>query len=429
MKPDAVNDKRPSDASGGEFAPLRDILVVDLTRVLAGPLCTQYLADLGATVVKVESRDGGDDTRGWPPFVGEDGAIFLSVNRNKQSISLDLKSTEGKEIVTRLVRKADIFIESFRKGVIERLGLDYQTLKAIKPDLVYCSISGFGRTGDLSSQPGYDLMAQAFSGIMSITGEKDRLPVRSSYSPMDQTTGINAVVGILAALRHRDATGQGQYLEVSLFESALGLLGYVAQAFWASGRLPERRGTVHESLCPYQAFVTKDEPILVGVGNDSLWRSFSAAIGLGHLASDPKFATNAARVACFDETVRLVSEKIALKSSAEWEVILSAAGVPHSAINSIDRVLALQHTQQREMIMSYEHPHYGPLKGMALPIHFAERPRTVRSAPPLVGEHTSAVLRSIGYAAEDIENLKKQGVVHQADELSAVDRVHQASTK
>ncbi len=412
MKTKEGKDVRLVNGEGvAGFAPLRGILVVDLSRVLAGPLCTQYLADLGATVMKIEAPAGGDDTRGWPPFVGTDGAIFLAVNRNKQSIALDLKSPDAVEIITRMVRKADVFIESFRKGVIERLGLSYEALREIKPDLIYCSISGFGRTGDLSSQPGYDLMAQAFSGVMSMTGEKDRLPVRSSYSPMDQTTGINAVVGILAALRHRDTTGQGQYLEVSLFESALGLLGYTAQAFWASGRLPERRGTVHESLCPYQAFATKDDPILVGVGNDSLWRSFAVAIGLGHLANDPKFATNADRVAHFDETVGLVAECLEKKSVAEWQDILFKAGVPHSPINPVDRVLALEHTRQRNMVMEYEHPHYGKMKTMALPIHFAERERTVRSAPPLIGEHTSAVLSGLGYSPSEIEAFKQKGVV------------------
>ena len=263
------------------FLPLAGIRVLDLTKVLAGPLCTQYLGDLGGDVIKVEPVGTGDDTRTWPPRVEGDGAVFLSCNRNKRSIALDLKSPGGLAVLMDLVRDADLFVESYRTGAMDRLGLGYTALHAINPRLIYCSISGFGRTGPLATLPGYDVMVQAFSGVMSITGEKSGGPVRSAFSPLDQTTGIWAAFGMLAALRERDATGVGRFLEVSLFETALAFLGYTAQTFWATGREPERAGSGHESLCPYQAFRAADGDILIAAGNDKLWRIFCSVCRLG----------------------------------------------------------------------------------------------------------------------------------------------------
>ena len=290
------------------FKPLAGKRVLDFTKVLAGPLCTQYLSDLGAEVIKIEPTEVGDETRRWPPFRQGQGAVFLSVNRNKHSLAVDLKTPEGQAVVRRIARTADIAIESFGTGVAERLGIDYAALKAEKPDLVYCSISGFGRTGPRAGSPGYDVILQAFSGVMSLTGEPGGGPIRSPISPIDQTTGMHALSGILAALLHRDQTGEGTYLEVSLFETAVGFLGYNLQSFWERGVQPEKCGSGHESLCPYQAFEASDAPMMIGIANDNLWRRFCRAVGREELIDDPRFRTNPDRVANFDVTVGLVQD-------------------------------------------------------------------------------------------------------------------------
>lgn len=393
------------------FAPLAGIRVLDMSKVLAGPMCGQYLADLGASVIKVEPCDGGDDTRGWPPIIGEDGAVFLSANRNKRSIAVDLKTAAGREVVMRLLDDSDVLLESYRKGAMERLGLGREALRARYPRLIYASISGFGRTGPLSPLPGYDVMTQAFSGIMGVTGEKGGPPVRAAFSPLDQTTGIWAALGILAALRERDATGQGRYLEVSLYETAMAFMGYTAQIYWETGRRPQRCGSGHESLCPYQVFPAADGDILIAVGNDSLWRSFCDVAGLAQIKDDPRFRTNADRVAHFDETVARVAACTRNKPVAEWTRLLGAAGVPNSPIHSLDEVLAMPHTAERGIVMDYEHAAYGPMKTMAMPVTFDAAPRRVGLPPPQLGEHTAEILAGLGYEAAEVERLNREGVV------------------
>lgn len=415
MSVDALGSPSASPATGRastDFAPLRGIRVADLSKVLAGPLCTQYLSDLGATVIKIEPCQTGDDSRAWPPLKGRDGAVFLSANRNKQSLAIDLKTAAGRGIVLRLVERVDVLVESYRKGVTDRLGLDYASVRKRNNRLVYASISGFGRTGPLSELPGYDLVAQAFSGIMDITGESEGGPIRSAFSPLDQTTGIWAALGILAALRHRDATGEGKYVEVSLFETAIAFLGYTAQIYWTKGDVPRRFGSGHESLCPYQAFKAADNYLLIAVGNDKLWRQFCHAVGLNDFVDDPRFRTNADRVTRFAETVALVSERIKRKRVADWTEILTAAGVPNSPVNSVDKVLALPHTRECGIILDYEHPVHGPLKSIAMPVSFGSQPRTVRSAPPMLGRHTVEILRDLGFADSEIENWLREGIVY-----------------
>jgi crotonobetainyl-CoA:carnitine CoA-transferase CaiB-like acyl-CoA transferase len=408
---DAKHPASGNPRSDTGFAPLKGIRILDLTKVLAGPLCTQYLADLGASVVKVEPCDGGDDTRSWPPHMGNDGAIFLNSNRNKQSLALDLKSEAGREVVWRLIERSDVLVESYRKGAMDRLGLDYDSVKKRNPRLIYASISGFGRTGPLSGLPGYDVMMQAFSGIMGFTGEKDGGPVRSPFSPLDQTTGIWAAFGILSALRHRDATGEGKYLEVSLYETAMAFQGPNAQAYWTNGRPPQPCGSGHEYLCPYQAFKASDRYILVAVGNDKLWRQLCAVADLNEYVDDPRFRTNSQRVAHFAETVELVGSRIRQKTVAEWADILTAAGVPNSPINTLDDVLDMPHTAERGVIMDYEHPAYGPLKAVAMPVRFDGVNREVRSAPPMLGQHSASVLRELGFRDDEIERMKKAVVI------------------
>ncbi len=393
------------------FAPLAGIRVLDLSRVLAGPLCTQMLADLGADIVKIEPCEGGDETRGWPPFVGGDGAIFLAVNRGKRSVAVDLKTEAGREIVLRLARDADVLVENFRTGVVQRLGIDYAAIKRVNPRVIYASISGYGRSGPLATLPGYDAMAQAYCGVMSLTGEPDSPPVRSAPSPLDQTTGIVAAFGIVTALHERDRTGQGRLLEVSLYDTALTLLGYSAQTYWATGKMPQRSGSGHGSLCPYQAFEAADGRVMIGVANDGLWRRFCAAAGLEGIRDDPRFHNNAARVTHFAETVGIVAARVKTKTVAQWIEILNAASVPVAPINSLDQVLAHEQTAASGMLLSYEHPAYGSLQGMGLPIRFDGGARKAGAPPPLLGEHTVEVLRSLGYDDTSIETWRKQGVL------------------
>jgi formyl-CoA transferase len=273
--------------------------VLDLSKVLAGPLCAQYLGDLGADIIKVETVGQGDETRGWPPFPAPGlGTVFLSANRNKRSIAVDMKTEKGREIVHALARSADVAIESFGTGVAERLGIDAATLRSLNDRLIHCSISGFGRSGPLKNSPGYDVILQAFCGIMSMTGDEDGGYIRSPISPIDQMTGVHAFSGILASLYAREKTGKGAAIQVSLFETALGLLGYNLQTYWERGVQPPKCGSSHESLCPYQAFEAADGPIMIGVANDNLWRKFCAVAGLGAIADDPKRAVSILRLWC-----------------------------------------------------------------------------------------------------------------------------------
>jgi crotonobetainyl-CoA:carnitine CoA-transferase CaiB-like acyl-CoA transferase len=394
---------------------LHGVRVLDLSAVLAGPLCTQYLADLGAEVIKVESPRGGDEVRGWPPFREGMSTAFLAVNRNKKSVALDLKTAAGRAVVHRLAKSSDVVVESNSTGVSERLGIDDATLRAINPKLVYCAISGFGRTGPLAADRGYDMVMQAFTGIMALTGEPGGGPVRSAFSPVDQTTGLNAVIGILAGLIERGRTGTGTYFEVSLFETAVSLLGYHLQKYWETGTLPQRVGAGHESRCPYQAFETADSPLLLGVANDPTWRRFCRAAGLEELAEDPRYATNSDRLDRFDEVVAIVQEALRHESREGWLERLIPMGIPCSPLNTIAELSSAEHTAARGILMDYEHPLLGPLRGVALPIQFDAQPRTVLSPPPLLGQHTAEVLRDLGYSPEEIGELREAGAVAGAD--------------
>jgi crotonobetainyl-CoA:carnitine CoA-transferase CaiB-like acyl-CoA transferase len=392
--------------------PLTGIRVLDLSKVLAGPLCAQYLGDLGADVIKVETVGQGDETRGWPPFPAPGlGTVFLSANRNKRSIAVDMKTAKGREIVHTLAKSADVAIESFGTGVAERLGIDATTLRALNDRLVHCSISGFGRSGPLKNSPGYDVILQAFCGIMSMTGDQDGGYIRSPISPIDQMTGVHAFSGILALLYAREKTGAGGSIQVSLFETALGLLGYNLQTYWERGVQPPKCGSSHESLCPYQAFEAADGPIMIGVANDNLWRKFSSVAGLMDIVDDPRFRTNADRVAHRNETISHVQAAIARHSVAFWNDRLADVGVPCAPINSIAQLLDHPHTRASGVVLEYNHSTAGPLNGIGHPVLIDGAVRHAGLPPPMLGQHTDDVLSEMGLSPESISELRRGRVI------------------
>jgi len=390
--------------------PLKGMRVLDLTRVLAGPLCTQTLGLLGAEVIKVEGVGDGDEMRHWPPFREGTGTAFLAYNRNKKSISLDLKRPESIELVRRLMATSDVVIESGSTGAMERLGLGYADAAKIRPDVIYCSISGFGRVGPLKDAKGYDLMLQAFSGIMAMTGEAGGNAVRSPFSPIDQVTGHHAVVGILGALLQRAQTKQGALVEVSLLETATHLVAYHLQSFWETGKLPERIGCGHPSLVPYQPFETLDKPILVGIANDALWRSFCKAFGLEAIGAEERFATNRRRVDNREATVRLVQEILASQPSEALLARLIECGIPCSPINTLADLSQHEQLKALGMIQTYTHPSLGELKVVAPPITFDRVKAGVDAPAPMLGEHTREVLAEIGCTSDEIDGYLASGI-------------------
>lgn len=392
--------------------PLTGIRVLDLSKVLAGPLCAQYLGDLGADIIKVETVGQGDETRGWPPFPAPGlGTVFLSANRNKRSIAVDLKTEKGREIVHALARSADVALESFGTGVAERLGIDGPTLRVLNERLIHCSISGFGRSGPLKNSPGYDVILQAFCGIMSMTGDEDGGYIRSPISPIDQMTGVHAFSGILALLYAREKTGKGGTIQVSLFETALGLLGYNFQTYWERGVQPPKCGSGHESLCPYQAFEAADGPIMIGIANDNLWRKFCTVAGLDTIVDDPRFRTNADRAAHRKETIGHVQPAIAQHPVAYWNDALAGAGVPCAPINSIAQLLEHPHTTASGIIVEYEHQAAGRLKGVGHPVLIDGAERQAGLPPPMHGQHTDEVLIEMGLSSETIGELRQARIV------------------
>jgi formyl-CoA transferase len=392
--------------------PLAGIKVLDLSRVLAGPLCAQYLGDLGAEVIKVEAVGQGDETRGWPPFPAPGlGTVFLSANRNKRSIAIDMKSDKGRKLVHELAKSSDVAIESFGTGVAERLEIDAASLRALNDRLIHCSISGFGRTGPLRTSPGYDVILQAFSGIMSMTGDDGGGYIRSPISPIDQLTGVHAFSGVLAGLLAREKSGKGAAIQVSLLDTALGLLGYNLQTYWQRGTQPPKCGSSHESLCPYQAFEAADGPIMIGVANDNLWRKFCAVTGLNAIVDDPKFRTNAERVKHRSETLHHAEAAIATNTVAHWNATLNEVGIPCSPINTLAQLLDHPHTKANKLIMQYDHPEAGRLNCVGHPVTFLGEERDPGLPPPVLGQHTDDVLTDMGMSAASIAELRRDKVV------------------
>ena len=392
--------------------PLDGIRVVDLSRVLAGPFCGALLGDLGADVVKVEEPGSGDEGRSWAPQRDGESPGFLVNNRNKRGIAVDLKQPEGVEIVRRLASRADVLVENFRSGAMEAFGLGYEALAAANPRLVYVSVSAFGRTGPRANEAGYEAVMQAFGGIMSITGEERGAPVRCGASFVDLATGILCALGVLAALRTRDATGVGQRVDGSLLETALGLLNYQAENFLVAGEVPRALGSAHPSLAPYRNFRCKDgQWVFVAGANDRLWKRLAVAIGLDSMVDDPRYAKNLARVAHREEVDGAVAGAIARLDRDEVLRRLSAASVPVAPVNTVDQLIADPQTKSRPMMREVDHPKLGRIPLLGFPLAFSAIDPGIRRPPPGLGEHTDEVLGEIGYSAEEIASFRARGVV------------------
>jgi crotonobetainyl-CoA:carnitine CoA-transferase CaiB-like acyl-CoA transferase len=388
------------------------VRVLDLSRILSGPFATMVFADLGADVIKLENPDTGDDTRQWaPPYQGDQSAYFLAINRNKRGIAVDLKTDRGRDIAQRLADGADILVENFRPGAAGRLGLGYAELSARNPRLIYASISGYGQTGPYASQPGYDAIAQALGGVVSVTGAADGEPVRVGTPVADIGAAMWAAIGVLAALHARATTGHGDWIDISLLDGQIAWLTYVAGGYFATGEVPRRYGSAHPTIVPYQALRTGDGYLMVAVGNDTLWQRFAPLLGLPELVDDPRFATNPDRVVHRAELIPLIEEALAARGSAAWAEEMSRAGIPAGAINTVDQALAHPQVVARDMVLTTEHPTAGTLRMPGSPLKLSRHSTSVRRPPPLLGEHTDEVLGELGYSADDISALHRDGVV------------------
>jgi crotonobetainyl-CoA:carnitine CoA-transferase CaiB-like acyl-CoA transferase len=391
---------------------LEGIRIIDLTEYLAGPYCSMILADLGAEVVKVEQPGRGDGSRQWgPPFLGGESAYYLSVNRNKRSLALNLKSDKGRSIFYRLSSTADVFIENFRPGIAQKLGVDYATLSKHNDRLVYCSISGFGQNGPYANKPLYDIIGQGVSGLMSITGEKGRPPVKVGIAISDICGGMFAAVGILAGIAVREKTGRGQRIDISIMDGLVSWLSHQAGGFLATGVNPERLGSSHPTIAPYQAFKASDSYFVVAVGNDALWSKFCEALYLNELFADERFHTNPERVKHREELAQILGDLFVTKPASEWIERIEARGVPCGPVHNLSDVFNDPQVLYRKMINEVQHPSAGTIKVVGVPIKMSDTPGSVRTHPPMLGEHTNQILNSLGYTDTQIADLRKEGVI------------------
>jgi formyl-CoA transferase/CoA:oxalate CoA-transferase len=393
----------------GTATALGDITVLDVSHALAGPFASTMLADFGADVIKIETPGSGDIARTWgPPFYGRDSAYFVNLNRNKKSVEIDLKHPQGRDLFFRLLERADVVLENLRVGTVAKLGIDYERVRDRHPGIVYCSISGFGQDGPYRDRAALDLIVQAESGMISVTGEEGGRGVRCGISIADIAAGMYAAFGILAALHARKKTGRGQFIDVSMLEGQLGLLSGVIATYLGDGIVPQPMGTTYAVLLPYQTFRTRTRDLALGVGSDKMWRTFCPLMGLDALADDPRYATNAARVANRESLVAALQEVFLTKTYEEWDAILLAVGIPVGAINTIDKVVEHPQVIARGALVECEHPAARRLRMVGPPVRLSDTPGTVRTPAPHLGQDTDRVLRErLGLGDDEIDELRR----------------------
>ncbi len=392
--------------------PLSGIKVVDLSRFIAGPYCTMKLGDMGAEVIKVETPGKGDDSRALgPPFLEGESAYYLSFNRSKKSITLNLRDEKAKDILRKLISEADVFVENFRIGVTEKMGLQYEEVKKIKEDIIYCSITGYGHNSPYREKPSFDVMIQGEAGLMSITGFPDGPPQRLGVAIADILGGFHAVEGILLALLVRQKTGRGQFVDVSLMDSIIAILTYQAGNYLATGEIPQRVGNRHPMITPYESFETADGYVIFAVGNQRLWEDFIKVLGREDLNEDPRFADMKSRNQNPVELKEIIEEITRQKKTEEWVLVMEKAGVPCGRIRTVDQVLGDPHVDVREMVVEKEHPLAGQVRLVGVPTKLSLTPGEVAMAPPTLGQHTAEILKDLGYKDAEIEGFKEKGIV------------------
>ena len=396
---------------------LEGIKVLDLTRILSGPYCTMFLADMGADCIKIEPPNG-DDTRKWgPPFIGGESTYYLSVNRNKKSLVLNLKTEEGKRIFLDLVKTADVVVENFRPGQMDKLGIGYDILADINPRVILASISGFGQFGKYSKDPGYDVIAQGMGGLMSVTGEEGRAPVKVGFSISDLGTGMWAIIGILTALLARTKTNKGQWIDSSLLDTVVGWQTYLATSFHATGENPKPLGNAHPSIVPYQVFKASDSYFNIGVGNDNLWKKMCHLLDIQHIQDSPLYETNAQRVKNRSQLIPIL-EGIFIKNTAEyWITLFKQNGIPIGPVYTFSELYKDEHIYDRELVQTIDHPTLGDIKLTSTPIKLSDTPGEIYSHPPLLGEHSTEILTSLGYSKSQIEEFYKSNVSYTSSSI------------
>jgi formyl-CoA transferase/CoA:oxalate CoA-transferase len=391
--------------------PLEGVRVLELARTIAGPFCSMTLADMGAEVIKIEEPERGDETRAMAPLWNGEGAIYLAVNRNKKCVAVDLKSDAGREIVLRLAERCDVLIENFRTGTVERLGLGYEQVSARNPRIIYCSVSGFGRSGPIAHKAAYDFIMQGYGGVMSTTGTPDGEPVRVGYPSADITAGLLAYGGIMTALWARERTGRGQLVQSSLLAGQVATMSYFAVATQATGAPPRPMGHMTGAVAPYQAFKAADRYFLLAVGNDGLWKRFCRAIGRSEWIDDPRYATNSARVAGRSELVSSLARLFGTRPAAEWVDLMDEWGVPASLIQNVAEVLEDEQVRDQGLVVTLPHPKIPELKVAGIPIKLSETPGRIAGPPPLLGQHTREALREIGLDDRELDELAEKGII------------------